>query len=168
MSRVHSFAPVADKKARALILGSMPGEASLKAGQYYAHPRNAFWSIVCRVLGARGELSYEARLRLLKAHGLALWDVLGSCVRPGSSDSAIQKSSIRVNEFAAFFRAHPGIRYVFFNGAKAEECYRKYALPALPAGCAALEYRRLPSTSPAHAALSPAQKYKLWKTIIIP
>ncbi len=166
MSKVRSFAPVAGRGAAALILGSMPGRASLEAGEYYAHPRNLFWPIIAGTFGGVFPSSYPARLRLLKANRTALWDVLRSCVRPGSADSDIEKSSIRPNDLAAFFRRHPGIKRVFFNGAKAEECYKKYVLPSLPPAFAGLTYRRLPSTSPAHAALSRARKAALWKAAL--
>lgn len=164
MPRVRCFAPVADRRAVLLVLGSMPGAASLAAGRYYAHPRNSFWPIVEAVLGGGRQLPYPARLRLLKANGVALWDVLGSCVRPGSSDSAI--TSARVNDFSAFFRAHPNVGAVLFNGSKAEECYRRYALPSLPPGLR-LRYRLLPSTSPAHAALTPARKLAAWRRALL-
>ena len=166
MKPVHSFTAVEDDGARLLILGSIPGKASLQAGEYYAHPRNAFWKIITEILGARGELSYAARLELLRRHEIALWDVLGSCVRPGSADSDIERDSIKANDFKKFFRAHPAVTRVFFNGAKAEECYKKYILPSLPAKCARLEYCRLPSTSPAYAALSQAAKLAIWKAAI--
>lgn len=152
--------------ARALILGSMPGRASLAAGEYYAHPRNLFWTLLPAILGASAGLAYGARLRLLKKNRIALWDVLGSCVRPGSADSAIKRASIRPNDLAGFFRRHPKVRLVLFNGAKAEECYRRYVLPRLPAACAGIRYLRLPSTSPAHAALPCRAKLKLWKAAL--
>lgn len=144
----------------------MPGRASLEAGQYYAHPRNLFWRIMSDVCGGRPALLYQARLRMLKAGGIALWDVLDSCVRPGSADSDIERSSMRANDFAPFFRRHQGIRLVLFNGAKAEECYWRRVLPFLSPACAGLKYRRLPSTSPAHAALLYTEKLAAWKAAI--
>jgi hypoxanthine-DNA glycosylase len=165
MSRVRSFPPAAGPGAKALILGSMPGAASLAAGQYYAHPRNLFWPIMTELLGASGPLPYEARLRLLRRAGIALWDVLESCVRPGSSDSDIERATMRPNAVASFLRARPSIKYVFFNGSKAEECFRRYVLPSLPPG-SGIKYARLPSTSPAHAALSRRRKLAAWKTAL--
>jgi hypoxanthine-DNA glycosylase len=163
MPAVRSFPPVADAKAAVLVLGSMPGAASLAAGQYYAHPRNQFWPIMAALCGGQPDAPYAARLRMLKGRRIALWDVLGSCVRPGSADAAIRRSSVRVNDFAAFFGAHPGIKAVFFNGSKAEECWRRRVAPALPASLASLRCRRLPSTSPAYASLSPARKLAAYK-----
>ena len=162
MPSVHSFGPVAGSGAKILILGSMPGRASLEAGQYYAHPRNLFWRIMAEVCGGSAVAPYPARLRMLKAGGIALWDVLESCVRPGSADSDIEKASMLVNDFAAFFRRHRGIVLVLFNGAKAEDCYRRCVLPSLPPA-GGPEYRRLPSTSPAHAAMLYADKLAAWK-----
>src|ERR1039458_10413940 len=147
MPHVQSFAPIADAKARVLILGSMPGEASLAAGQYYAHAQNLFWRILGEITGAAPSLPYAARARALKSCGLALWDVLESCAREGSLDSAIDDVSIRANDFVSFYRAHPRIAQVFFNGAKAEACYRKHVLPLLAAGLGPASYHRLPSTS---------------------
>lgn len=167
MARVHSFGPAAAPGAEILILGSMPGRASLEAGQYYAHPRNLFWRIMTEVCGGGAALPYQARLRMLKAKGIALWDVLGSCVRPGSADSDIEQASMKANDLVSFFRRHPGVKLVLFNGAKAEECYRRSVLPFLPAACAGLKYLRLPSTSPAHAALPYPEKLAAWKAAVL-
>jgi hypoxanthine-DNA glycosylase len=163
MSQVQSFPPIANAKARVLILGSMPGKASLAAGQYYAHPQNLFWRILGEVTGAGPALPYEARARALKSCGIALWDVLESCAREGSLDSAIDDATISANDFASFYRAHPRIAHVFFNGAKAEACYRKQVLPLLAGGLDPPNYRRLPSTSPANASISRAHRQRVWK-----
>ncbi len=164
MTRVESFSPIADSESRILILGSMPGRASLAATQYYAHPRNAFWRIMGELVGALRELPYEARLNILNSRGIALWDVLAACTRRGSLDSAIQQESIKPNDLVSFLNQHPGIDHVFFNGAMAENCFRKYVLPLL--GNPAITYRQLPSTSPAHASMSYPQKCDAWKVIV--
>lgn len=166
MSLVRSFPPIADAQARVLILGSMPGLASLAAGQYYAHAQNLFWQILGEVTGAAASLPYATRVRALKSSGIALWDVLAACVREGSLDSAIDAASISVNDFGAFYRAHPGVVQVFFNGAKAEASYRRYVLPALADAIAPAKLMRLPSTSPANASISRAHKQKVWKRIL--
>ncbi len=163
MPRVRSFPPIADARARILILGSMPGTASLAAGQYYAHAQNLFWTILGEITGAAPTLPYAGRTRALKTCGIALWDVLACCAREGSLDSAIDDASMSANDFAAFYRAHPRIAQVYFNGAKAEACYRKHVLPLLADGTGPASYRRLPSTSPAYASMSRAYKQKLWK-----
>lgn len=165
MPRVRSFPPIENTRARVLILGSMPGGASLAATQYYAHPQNLFWRIVCDLLGASPGLAYTGRMRLLKANGIALWDVLQSCVRQGSLDSSIEEASIVVNDFAAFYRRHPRIERVFFNGAKAEAAYRRYVARSVEAIGRPRVYARLPSTSPAHAALSFEKKRAAWRAV---
>lgn len=162
MARIRSFAPIANANARILILGSMPGAASLAAGQYYAHPHNLFWPILAEITGVAAAAPYASRARALRAHGIALWDVLASCVRAGSLDSAIDDATIRVNDFAAFYRDHPRIGHVFFNGAKSEACYRRYVLRSVAAGAAPPHQVRLPSTSPANAAQSRRHKRDAW------
>jgi hypoxanthine-DNA glycosylase len=162
MARVQSFAPVAHRSARVLILGSMPGVASLKARQYYAHPRNAFWPVMGDLLGFDPAMPYAARLAVLSDAGIALWDVLRECHRTGSLDSAIDPASLVANDFATFFAAHPGIVRVGFNGSLAAESFRRHVVPS-----PRLDYRRLPSTSPAHAALSLAQKTEAWRAALM-
>ncbi len=159
---VLSFPPIANPDARVLILGSMPGKASLRAMQYYAHPRNAFWQIMGALLGAGRDIAYEARVNKLKAAGIAVWDVLASCVRPGSLDSDIDPDTLLVNDFDSFYGAHPKITDVFFNGAIAEKFYRKHIQSQHPA----LKYQRLPSTSPAHAGMRYAQKLQAWEVAV--
>ncbi len=160
MTVVHSFEPIVGPGATILILGSMPGVASLAAQQYYAHPRNAFWPIMGAVFDAGPELHYDARTERLRSHGVAVWDVLKLCTREGSLDSAIIESSIETNDFNELFAEHPGIVRVFFNGAKAAESYRRYVATKLP--LPHVEFTRLPSTSPAHASLNLDAKTRAW------
>ncbi|HEX4984832.1 MAG TPA: DNA-deoxyinosine glycosylase [Burkholderiales bacterium] len=160
---VRSFAPLGSRSARVLVLGSMPGGASLAAGRYYAHPYNAFWPIMGELFGAGPELDYDRRVRRLERAGLALWDVMESCVREGSLDSDIDESSIVPNDFAAFFATHLRIRHVFFNGSKAEHCFNRCVRPALD--MQGLRFTRLPSTSPAHASLSVRRKLDAWRAV---
>jgi hypoxanthine-DNA glycosylase len=155
------FDPVADYNAEILILGSMPGQASLTACQYYANPRNAFWQIMAKVLGFAQDCAYESRLQELTTAHIALWDVLQSCTRIGSLDTNIDTDSITANNFKGFFQTHKNIRTVLFNGAKAESAYRKYVMPSVTT--LAINYIRLPSTSPAHAAASYEQKLQTWQ-----
>ena len=158
------FEPIADSNSEILILGSMPGQESLAAEQYYAHRRNAFWKIMSDLLGFDPDSSYEARLQELKTARIALWDVLQSCTRVGSLDSSIDAGSITVNDFQSFFRTHDKIHAVFFNGAMAESAYRQYVLPTV--STVPVSYMRLPSTSPAHASLSYEQKLQAWRTAL--
>lgn len=163
MSRVYCFEPIVARTSSVLILGSMPGQASLAAGEYYAHPRNAFWTIMGELIGAYPRLSYPERISILSASGIALWDVLASCTRTGSLDSDIRQDSAITNDFDSLFLNHPGITRVFFNGAKAEQCFLKQVHPALEPD--RLQYRRLPSTSPANAGISYAQKLLAWQSV---
>ena len=165
MSQIQSFPPIENPKATILILGSMPGKESLRAGQYYAHPRNAFWPIMGELVGAVPALPYEARIEKLKSAGIALWDVLASCTRHSSMDADIETDSICTNDFTAFFHKHPHITRVFFNGGMAEQCFRKHVQPLLE--YRPLHYQRLPSTSPANASMSYVQKLKVWKAILM-
>jgi TDG/mug DNA glycosylase family protein len=165
MSRIEGFPPLARPDARLLVLGSMPSRESLARAQYYAHPRNAFWPIMTRLFDLHAT-RYAARAAELTAHGVAVWDVLKACTRDGSLDSAIDDASIETNDFDAFYRAHPNIRHVFFNGAKAESVYRRRVLPRLDPAAAALPCRRLPSTSPAHASLDLQQKTAAWGALL--
>lgn len=160
---VCSFPPIANRDSRVLVLGSMPGAASLRAGRYYAYPHNAFWPIMGELFGAGPEVAYAKRILLIKRAGLAVWDVMASCVREGSLDSDIDEASIVPNDFPAFFDAHAQIGHVFFNGARAEACFRRYVSPQL--SDRGLKFTRLPSTSPAHASLSLTQKVKAWRAI---
>jgi TDG/mug DNA glycosylase family protein len=162
--RVHSFEPISDAASRVLILGSMPGKVSLHAEQYYAHPQNAFWKILGALFDFEPGRPYEARIASLREHGIALWDVMQSCVRKTSLDSDIEELSIVSNPFAGFLRNHPEIHTICFNGAKAEASWRKHVLPQLrQAGDIA--YHRLPSTSPANASISYDEKFKAWKIL---
>ena len=107
MPRVtHTFGPSISPRCRVLILGTMPGVASLAAGQYYAHPRNQFWDIMGALFGAGRDLSYARRLARLRAAGVALWDVVAECERPGSLDSAIRRE--KPNDLAGLLRFDPG------------------------------------------------------------
>jgi double-stranded uracil-DNA glycosylase len=159
------FPPIAQRNAHTLILGSLPGQRSLQMQQYYAHPQNAFWKLIGALFESGGALPYERRVKLLTRQGIALWDVLEAAERPGSLDSSIVHASARANDFAAFFRAHPRIRRVFFNGRKAEEMYRRFVLPKLGEEFAYIRYDSLPSTSPAHAGMTFAKKLGRWKRI---
>lgn len=150
--------------ARVLILGSMPGKASLEADQYYAHPRNAFWRLMGDLLGAGPDLPYLERMEKLKAAGIALWDVIAACERESSLDADIVGATVRPNDFLAFFAVHRSIDRIFFNGAAAETNFRRLVLPGL--GDTERRLVRLPSTSPAHAGMRYAEKLAAWSAIV--
>jgi hypoxanthine-DNA glycosylase len=161
MSRVQSFPPIISQLSKLLILGSMPGEASLKAGQYYAHPRNAFWHIMGELFGAGPSLPYQERVAILQSIGVALWDSLQACIRPGSLDVSIKEEV--ANDFPALFTKYPNITHVFFNGSKAERSFLRHAKPALSEDRHV--FARLPSTSPAHAAMRLEAKVQAWSVV---
>jgi double-stranded uracil-DNA glycosylase len=163
MQHIHSFVPIEDADAVVLVLGSMPGNASLAAGEYYAHKRNHFWPIMGELIGAHTGLTYRDRIKILQSSGIALWDVLESCIRKTSLDSRIEAASEIPNDFNAFFLQHPCITHVFFNGAKAEQCFLKHVQPSLIS--ARLKFQRLPSTSPANAGITYQQKLLAWHSV---
>ena len=160
----RSFPPIADERAETLVLGSMPGQVSLTVGRYYAHPHNAFWKIMAELFAFDVAASYQAKAEALLSNRIALWDVLQSCSRQGSLDTSIERDSEVPNDFAAFFRVHPNITHVFFNGTKAEMSYRRHVLKKMD--LPPLVYARLPSTSPAHAGRSFDQKLEAWRVIV--
>lgn len=164
MSVVTSFHPIVDKSAQVLILGSMPGVLSLKAHQYYAHPRNAFWPIMASLYNFSAYSTYESRVQSLKESHIALWDVLHSCERSGSLDSAIVNGSRIANDFKSFFKHHPNIKLVAFNGSEAEKSFKAYVLRELDLGD--VTFVRLPSSSPAHTK-SLEQKSEAWRKALI-
>jgi len=159
------FNCVADPSAKILILGSMPGIKSIEEQQYYAHPRNAFWKIIESIFKIPHDEKYQRRLEMLKQQRVALWDVVHQCVRPGSLDADIQPSSVQVNDFKALFEYAPAIEVVFFNGAKAAELYKKMVKVEDFELNSKRRYVQLPSTSPAHAAMTLAQKLAIWQQI---
>lgn len=162
MSLLTGFPWQAKADARILILGSMPGIASLDAQQYYAHPRNAFWAIMGEVLGFDAGLPYPQRLAALMEKRVALWDVAYQCVRPGSLDSAMRE--VVANDFAGFFVSHLQVGTVLFNGATAEKLYTTRVLPFRPEGRnRPMQYLRMPSTSPAHASMRREEKLVVWQ-----
>ena len=145
MSRKAGFEPVVDANTRLLILGSLPGDASLRAGQYYGHPRNAFWRLIGGVIGRDlAALPYEARLAALGTAGIGLWDVIASAERPGSLDAAIRAPEAA--DLRGLVSALPALRAVAFNGGKAAKLGRA-VLADRPEGIALID---LPSSSPAH------------------
>jgi hypoxanthine-DNA glycosylase len=154
---LRGLAPVVGPGARLLILGSFPGERSLRHAQYYAHPRNQFWPILSRLLEEPLDvLAYGERLARLAARGVALWDVVGACRRDGSLDAAIRDA--RRNDFDALLAAAPALRAVAFNGATAARAERYFAARGLAV-------YRMPSTSPAHAGLGLEAKLERWRML---
>lgn len=149
----YSFAPIVDSSCCVLILGSMPGEESLRLQQYYGHPRNSFWRIICEELQNE---PYDQKCRFLLEHNLALWDVLQSAERKGSLDSAIKNEA--PNELDKFLRQYKNITHILFNGGKAKSSFQKYFKELY------LKYNctQLPSTSPAYT-LAYNKKNEAWR-----
>ncbi len=162
----NSFPPVTPELATVIILGSIPGIASLEQQQYYAHPRNTFWYILSRYFNVEMPETYEARIELVHQHNIALWDVLRSCERSGSLDTNIDSRTIAINNFGALYDERIKIRAVLFNGAKAEAVYKRYILPSLDKKHQSLQLFRLPSTSPAMASLTKEEKYHVWSNVL--
>lgn len=165
MPTIHSFAPIEPPKAKILVLGSMPGKASLRAQQYYAHPRNAFWTIWSRLLAFDPQLPYAQKVAQIKASGVGVWDVLAACTRSSSLDSDIIESSIVPNDFVLWFERQPQTQAIFCNGAKAFDSYNKYIIAQLAPDYMALPVIRLPSTSPAYASKTLDEKYADWSAV---
>ena len=165
MLHVHSFAPIAAPGARVLILGSMPGVASLRAQQYYAHPRNAFWPLMKALWGVPQEADYAQRCDALRARGVAVWDVLQACTRSGSLDSAIDARSVVANDVAGFLAEHPQVKVLGFNGATAARMFMRHVAPQCGPRLQDCRLLRLPSSSPAHAALAFDAKLAAWRAL---
>ena len=158
MSLKRAFDPVADAHTRLLILGSLPGAASLAAGRYYAHPRNRFWYLLGAVLETDLEAqSYGTRLETLQAAGVGLWDVVGAAHRPGSLDSAIRNAA--ANDLSALIVTLPHVRAVAFNGAKS------HALGCRLLAGTGLPLIQLPSSSPANASIPLETKLERWRAL---
>ncbi|MEN2746693.1 DNA-deoxyinosine glycosylase [Sphingomonas sp. T9W2] len=155
VTRKTSFPPVVDVSTRVLILGSLPGDASLAAGRYYAHPQNQFWRLLSPVIGVDlPALPYDARLTTLRAAGIGLWDVVASATRPGSSDAAIRDAT--ANDVAALIATLPALRLVAFNGGTAWKAGRTMVQ--------GVETLALPSSSPLHT-VGVAAKQPAWDAI---
>jgi double-stranded uracil-DNA glycosylase len=155
----------ADARCRVLVLGSMPGVASLQAAQYYAHPRNRFWPLMAALTGIDPVQPYPQRLEALHASGIGLWDVIGRCERRGSLDSAIVRGSEVVNHLPALIRQLPLLLGIACNGAAASAAWRRHVVPSLDAQAAALPVWTLPSTSPANAGWSLARLQAAWQPV---
>jgi len=154
--RLAGLKPVVDRKARILILGSFPGAMSLKKRQYYANKQNHFWNIMSDLFCAeKRRLSYAEKIRLLKKNRIALWDVIKSCLREGSSDNKIK--DMELNDIPGLLAKYPNIKTIFFNGCTCEKILAKDKTIRLKTVC-------LPSTSPAHT-VSYKSKKKAWANI---
>lgn len=158
------FPPVFRHDCRVLILGSLPGVRSIETQQYYGHARNGFWTIMQRLLGVDATASYEARCRALIESRVGLWDMLAASVRPGSLDSAIDMSTAQPNDVRSLLHEGGDIRAVAFNGRKAAQLFGRYCGDHDNA-TRSIDLLTLPSTSPAHAAMSLHEKTREWSLL---
>lgn len=163
-ARLQSFGAICGQNPRILILGSMPGVASLDAQQYYAHPRNRFWPVMATLLRCKLPPDYRARLHMLTSHRIALWDVLAECQRLGSLDSAIETATQRPNRIPELLDLHPSIQLIATNGGHASRSFLRY-FPNLRERAS---HQALPSTSPANARWQLPQLVDAWSVILAP
>jgi hypoxanthine-DNA glycosylase len=154
----RSFPPIADARSRVLVLGTLPGEESLRRQQYYAHPRNLFWPIVFALFGATPLADYDERVAFIAAHRIALWDVCEIGERERSADTTIRRE--RPNAIGRLLDEHRLIRAVAFNGTGARRLHDRH-FPRR----SELTYLALPSTSPAHATIDFAGKLVRWTVL---
>ena len=167
--QITSFNPIETTDAKILILGSMPGEKSLRQQKYYAHSRNAFWPIIEALCKLDSNLSYDEKVHSLNINGIAVWDVLQHCEREGSLDTNINTDSEVPNDFEEFLIDHPKIIHIFFNGQKAENSFRKLVWPELPLRIKnRIRLVALPSTSPANTRLTWEDRKVEWPRQISP
>jgi TDG/mug DNA glycosylase family protein len=165
VTRVQSFAPILGKHPRILILGSMPGIASLEAVQYYAHPRNIFWPIMADLFSIDAETDYARRIAQISEAPVILWDTLKRCERSGSLDASIKRDTVEVNDIPGLLSEFPGIRAVACNGATSANYFRKLVMPQISAEIE-IEMLPMPSTSPANAGMTFAQKLAAWRRLL--
>lgn len=159
---IQSFPKIGSEKPSTLILGTMPSVKSLEADFYYAHPRNAFWPIIQRYCGKK-LISQQEKIEALANNQIAVWDVLSTCERQGSLDSAIKQPI--ANNFSDFFLQYPNIRFVLFNGQAAAKLFNKEVVQkqVIPQH---LTFYTLTSTSPANAQFSLEDKWLLWREVL--
>ena len=159
MQKISSFPPIINNESKILILGSIPGVKSLEMQQYYAHPQNKFWKIICEIFNEDFTTDYSERIKILEKHHIALWDVIDTCERKGSLDSEIRNEE--ANKIEELLQNFPNIKAIFCNGQKSHKNLqkilgKKFRMPIIV----------LPSTSPANAGLSYFDKLKSWYIIL--
>jgi TDG/mug DNA glycosylase family protein len=163
---LKSFAPLIGLQPHSLILGSMPGQISLRCQQYYANPNNAFWWIMTQIIGCEDPLDHQQRAKLICDSGFAVWDVLAHCQREGSLDSNIQRSSEITNDLLGLVQGNPSLRLIAFNGAAAKQIFMRHC-PEILSEHPDLKWRQLPSTSPAYAAMKKPEKLVIWREALL-
>lgn len=159
-NHIHSFPPIIDEQSKILILGTMPGEESLKKGEYYANPRNQFWKLLFQIFEEDFSTHYETKKEVLKRHKIALWDTIESCEREGSLDSNI-KNEIP-NLITDLLVQNPNIQHIICNGKKA---YKNVLKQLKSSNFPTENIHEMPSTSPAHT-IKFEEKLNEWKKIL--
>ncbi len=157
-----AFPPIVGDNPSVLVLGSMPGRASLEKQQYYAHPQNCFWWIMAAAFEQPVVDKYAQRESLARENQIAIWDVLYDCERHGSLDSNIVKKSEQVNDFSSFLTEFSSIGRVLFNGGAAHRIFRRHCA-GIMRDHPEIEWLQMPSTSPAFASMRPEQKLAIWR-----
>ena len=157
----YSFPPIVGDNPRLLLLGTLPGEESLRLQQYYGHPRNHFWPLIAALFNETQSADYSERVNFLKRHHFALWDVLEGAERIGSSDAAIRNPT--ANAFGELFAAYPSIRTIAFNGQKARDLFRRFVVKPGVVSERDFAMIDLPSSSPLYTK-SFDEKLAVWQT----
>ena len=162
----QSFGAVCDKNTQLLILGSLPGKRSIAEQQYYAHPRNALWPIVCSWMKIPVTLSYQDKLSAALERGIGFWDVVAKAERPGSLDSNIDSSTVQFNPIDQLIPTLPKLKCIILNGGAAMTMFRRAGFDrvAIERG---IDFFQLPSTSPAHASMTVDEKRVAWHSLLI-
>jgi TDG/mug DNA glycosylase family protein len=163
---LNSFAPLIGLQPHSLILGSMPGQISLRCQQYYANPNNSFWWIMTQIIGCEDPLDHQHRAKLICDSGFAVWDVLAHCQREGSLDSSIERSSEITNDLLGLVQCNPSLKLIAFNGAAAKQIFMRHCSHILSEH-PDLKWRQLPSTSPAYAAMKKPEKLVIWREALL-
>ena len=164
-SETSGFPPIVAPESRVLVLGSLPSVKSVEKQQYYGHPQNVFWRIMGELFGFDRTMPYPDRVATLRENRVSVWDVLAASVRPGSMDAAIDEATARPNDFNRFFEDQAGLRRVCFNGKAAARLFTKLVAPTIEKGSNTIEFKTLPSTSPAYASITFAEKLEQWRVV---
>lgn len=166
-----SFSPIVGGQPKILILGSMPSQTSLRESEYYANPQNSFWWIMSNILGFAHDADYCLREQFLIQAGVAVWDVLLDCQRPGSLDSSIVRASESPNDLVSFLQANRSVELIGFNGGAAKTIFMRHCSNVLAVvGCSnnqQLKAIQLPSTSPAYASMKKQDKLEVWSQALV-
>lgn len=157
---LKSFQPIIDENSKILILGSMPSVKSLEQQEYYAHPQNRFWKVMAKLCSYAGlhKCKFEIKKKVLLKNSIALWDVVKTCNRQGSLDSAIE--NVKPNDIKTLLKKHPNIKKIYCNGTASYTMFNRYFkdidIPVI----------KLPSTSPANAKYSFKKLLEEWHSLI--